>query len=144
MRAPTRFDAEDPFGRKASAPREDQSIFLGVDVVSDDGQIDSRMECASQALDERGLPGSDGTTDSDAKRVHDTNILPGSNACRIASISHSKACVRRSFVEVILSARCAAFSMRLRSCHSVSSPARCPIGIARTATETKALTVVER
>src|SRR5262249_40353329 len=55
VRARTRLDTDDSFQRQGLAAGQELGVFLGVDVIGDDGEIELRPERATEPLDQRRL-----------------------------------------------------------------------------------------
>src|SRR5262249_50703001 len=74
VRAAARFDAHDALGRQRPGARQDQLVFLRVDIVRDDVDVVVVAETLAERFDERGLAGTNRTTDPDPQWVR-TGVL---------------------------------------------------------------------
>src|SRR5262249_489673 len=148
VRAATGFDAHDALHRQRLGARENQLVFLRVDVVRDHIDVVVVAEALAQRFDERGFARSNRTADPDAQRVragvfngesHEGNSRVYWVSCNMDAKSTISAAEPRSSMPAV-SAR----SLDSSTASSSSARARCPSlwpsGISRTPAVTRLLT----
>src|SRR5262249_29606721 len=64
MGATARLDADDSLFDQRAAALQEERVFLGVDVVGYDGDLEAVAHPLAEGVDERGLAGADGATHS--------------------------------------------------------------------------------
>src|SRR5262249_52499443 len=125
------FDAHDALRRQRPGTRENQLVFLRVDVVRDHIDVVVVAKALAQRFDERGFAGSNRTADPDAQRLcagvfdrqrsHERNSRVYWVSCNMDAKSTISAAEPRSSMQAVR-------ARSLASSTACSSPAkaRCP------------------
>src|SRR5690606_11092504 len=135
VRAAARLHAHDAIFRQRLTAREDQRVFLGVDVVGDDGDRIVFAQGFAQFLGQRGLAGADRPADADAQGAvlgwsvflcHERKSLECWVSCFIVATSARNVAEPRSS-RVDRAARAAVSASTGSSAASVAVTPVCPV-----------------
>src|SRR6267142_562775 len=149
MRATASLHAHDALRRQRLGAREDELVFLRVDVVGDHVDVVLVAESLAEGFDQGGLTRSDGTADPDPQRMsrqlrgekegHDRNNLVYWVSCFIDARSNMNAADPRS--SIVVSIACSVASRTARSRAAIARwPSVWPRGISRTPAVTRLAT----
>src|SRR5262245_792548 len=124
MRATAGLDTHDPLGRQGLRPRENELVFLRIDVVGDYVDVVVVPEPLAQRLKKRRFARAHRAADPDAQRSgHERNSLVYCVSCCMEARSSMNAADPRSSIVAVtacaLAARTSSSRMAIASCASV-------------------------
>ena len=77
VRAAAGLNADNPFQGQNLASREELGVFMGVDIISDDCNVDFRPELLAEPFHHRGFPRADGAGHAQGEGIAAGSCVPG-------------------------------------------------------------------